>query len=139
EPAKPPSPAERQLQSLATYLREVRGLSPSTVLGHCRRVRAFLQFLRLDERPSALGRISPVQIDAFLCQTAQANNRFSMQQVVASLRTFLRRLHAEGLLRDPLHQQIDTPRTYRLEQLPRAWPWDQVQALLRSVDHSNPG
>ena len=139
EPAKPPSPAERQLQSLATYLREVRGLSPSTVLGHCRRVRAFLQFLRLDERPSALGRISPAQIDAFLCQSAQTNNRFSMQQVVGSLRTFLRRLHAEGLLRDPLHQQIDTPRTYRLEQLPRAWPWDQVQALLRSVDRSNPG
>src|SRR5262245_47252466 len=62
-----------------------------------------------------------------------------MQQVVASLRTFLRRLHAEGQLRDPLHQQIDTVRTYRLEQLPRAWPWEQVLALLRSVDCSAPG
>lgn len=139
EPAKPPLHAERQLQSLATYLREVRGLSPSTVLGHCRRLRPFLQFLRLDERPSALSRINPVQIDAYLCQAAQTNNRFSMQQVVASLRTFLRRLHAEGQLRDPLHQQIDTARTYRLERLPRAWPWEQVLALLRSVDCSTPG
>jgi integrase/recombinase XerD len=139
EPAKPPSLAERQLQSLATYLREVRGLSPSTVLGHCRRVRPFLQFLRLDERPSALGRVSLVQIDAFLCQAAQTNNRFSMQQVVASLRTFLRRLHAEGHLRDPLYQQIDTARTYRLERLPHAWTWEQVLALLRSVDCSTPG
>jgi Phage integrase, N-terminal SAM-like domain len=90
EPAKPPSRAERELQSLATYLREVRGLSPSTVRGHCRRVRPFLHFLRLDERPAALGRISLVQIDAYLGRAAQTNNRFSMQQVVASLRTFLR-------------------------------------------------
>ena len=139
EAEKPPSHTERQLESLATYLREVRGLSPQTVLGHCRRVRPFLQFLRLDERPSALGCVGSVQIDAYLCRAAKTNNRFSMQQIVASLRTFLRRLHAEGLLRDPLHQQIDTPRTYRLEQLPRAWPWDQVTALLRSVDCSNSG
>ena len=139
EPTEPPSCTERQIESLTTYLREVRGLSPMTVLGHCRRVRAFLQFLRLDEQPSALGGISLAQIDAFLCQAALTNNRFSMQQIVASLRTFLRRLHAEGQLRDPLHQQIDTARTYRLERLPRAWPWEQVLALLRSVDRSTPG
>jgi integrase/recombinase XerD len=137
EPAKPLSRAERELQSFAAYLREVRGLSSSTVLGHCRRIRPFLQFLKFDERPAALGRVGPTQIDAFLCQAAKTNNRFSMQHVVASLRTFLRRLHAEGVLRHPLHRQIDTPRTYRLEQLPRAWPWDQVMALLRSVDRSN--
>jgi len=44
-PAEPPSRTERQIQSLTTYLREVRGLSPVTVLGHCRRVRPFLHFL----------------------------------------------------------------------------------------------
>src|SRR5579871_834708 len=112
EAEKPPTHIERQLLSLANYLREVRGLSPQTILGHCGRVRLFLQFLRLDERPSALSRVSPVQIDAYLCRAAKTNNRFSMQQIVGSLRTFLRRLHAEGLVRDPLHEQIDTPRTY---------------------------
>jgi integrase/recombinase XerD len=34
---------------------------------------------------------------------------------------------------------IDTPRTYRLEQLPRALPWKQVVALLRSIDQTTPG
>jgi integrase/recombinase XerD len=138
EPAEPPSYTERQIQSLTTYLREVRGMSPVTVVGHCRRIRLFLRFLKLDERPLALGRIGLAQIDAFLCQAAKTNNRFSMQQIVGSLRTFLRRMHAEGALRQPLHQQIDTPRTYRLEQLPRAWPWDRIVALLRSIDRSNP-
>ena len=139
EAEKPSTRTERQLLSLAIYLRQVRGLSPQTILGHCRRVRPFLQFLRLNERPFALRHVGPGQIDAYLCRAAKTNNRFSMQQVVASLRSFLRRLHAEGVLRDPLHQQIDTPRTYRLEQLPRSWPWDQVTALLRSVDCSSPG
>lgn len=139
EPTEPSSCTERQIESFANYLREVRGLSPVTVVGHCGRIRLFLRFLRLDKRPSALGRLEPTQLDAFLCQAAKTNNRFSMQQIVGSLRTFLRRLHAEGVLHEPLHQQIDTPRTYRLEQLPRAWPWDQILALLRSVDCSNPG
>jgi site-specific recombinase XerD len=139
DPERAPSHTERQLQSFGTYLREVRGLAASTVLGHCRRIRAFLLFLKIDERSSALRSVSPDQIDAFLCQAAKTNNRFSMQQIVASLRTFLRQLHAQGLLRDPLYQRIDTPRTYRLEQLPRAWPWEQVLALLRSIDGSTPG
>jgi integrase/recombinase XerD len=30
------------------------------------------------------------------------------------------------------------PRTYRLKQLPRAWPWEQVLALLRFIDCSTP-
>jgi len=41
-------------------------------------------------------------------------------------------------LAEPLHQRIDTPRVYRLEQLPRALPWEQVVALLRSINRSTP-
>jgi integrase len=37
-----------------------------------------------------------------------------------------------------LHLQIDTPRVYRSERLPRALAWTQVQALLRSIDRSEP-
>lgn len=138
ERVTPPSPTERELQSFSTYLREVRGFTCTTALGHCRRVRAFLHFLKLEERPSALRSVNTDQIDTFLGHAAQTNNRFSMQQIVGSLRTFLRHLHAQGRLRQPLHQQIDTPRTYRLEQLPRAWSWEQVRALLRSIDDSTP-
>lgn len=139
ERERPPAHADRQLQSFGAYLREVRGVSSTTVLGHSRRIRAFLQFLKIEEQPSAVRRVSPEQSDAYLCQAAKTNNRFSIQQLVGSLRALLRWQHAQGLLRHPLHQQIDTPRTYRLEQLPRAWPWEQVLALLRSIDGSTPG
>ena len=40
----------------------------------------------------------------------------------------------DGRVPHGLASQIDTPRLYRLEQLPRALPWDTVCALLRSID-----
>jgi site-specific recombinase XerD len=136
EDVKPPSHAERQIRSFRNYLHDMRGFAPSTVLGNIRRISIFFQFLKFDEQPSALRKLNRDQIDAFLCQAAKTNNRFSLQHIVATLRTFLRWLHAEGALPKPLHHQIDTPRTYRLEQLPRALPWEQISQLLRSIDCS---
>ena len=52
--------------------------------------------------------------------------------------TFLQREHALGILPRTLHLQIDTPRVYRLERLPRAIPWNQVEALLCSIERSEP-
>jgi integrase/recombinase XerD len=139
EQPKPPSHTNCQLQSFRTYLREVRGLAPMTVLGHCRRISAFLEFLKIEEHPAAIGMLGLEQIEEFLCQTAKTNNRFSMQQVVGSLRIFLRQQHAQGILPKALHQQIDTPRVYRLERLPRALPWEQIIELLHSIDCSTSG
>lgn len=63
----------------------------------------------------------------------------SLQHIVASLRAFLRHQFTQGCLRQALHERIDMPRTYRLERLPRALPWNQVVALLRSIDQATPG
>jgi integrase/recombinase XerD len=136
---EPPSKSEQQLHLFNAYLRDVRGLAPNTLLGHTSRLRLFLQFLSFDEQPSAIRKLDLDQIDAFLRLSARTNNRFSLQHIVASLRAFLRHKHMQGELREPLHQRIDRPRTYRLEQLPRALPWDQIDALLRSIDQMAPG
>jgi integrase len=66
-------------------------------------------------------------------QCARTNNPLSLRHIVATLRAFLQWRHARGLLAEPLYQQIDTPRVYRGERLPRAIPWEQVQALLASI------
>jgi site-specific recombinase XerD len=133
------SRSERQIKLFGSYLREMRGLATLTVIGNQRRIRLFLKFLKFDARPSAIRELKLDQIEAFLRQSAKTNNRFSLQHIVASLRSFLRQQHARGILREPLHQRIDTPRTYRLERLPRALPWEKVTALLRSIDCSAPG
>ena len=136
-PARP-SPSEAELLRFTVQLREVRGLAERTILAHQRRLRPFLKFLRFDRHPAALRTLRVEQVEAFLQVAARTNNRFSLQHVVATLRAFLKHQHAHGVIRQPLHERIDTPRVYRLERLPRAWAWPQVQALLRSIDRSGP-
>ena len=134
----PPSPTELQLDHFAKYLCDVRGLVPGTIAAHMSRLRCFLQFLNFDQNPGCLRQLQIDQIEAFLQSCARTNNRFSMQHVVATIRAFLQRQHALGVLPQTLHLQIDTPRVYRLERLPRAISWNQVEALLCSIDRSEP-
>jgi integrase/recombinase XerD len=133
---RPPSLIDLELDRFAEYLCDVRGLAIGTIAGHMSRLRCFLQFLKFDQNPGCLRRLEIGQVEVFLRRCARTNNRFSMQHVVATIRAFLRRQHALGTLRQTLHLQIDTPRVYRLERLPRAIPWSQVEALLSSIDRS---
>jgi integrase/recombinase XerD len=133
-----PSTVEIELDRFAEYLRDSRGLAAATVLGHTRQLRAFLHFLRIDQEPGCLRQLGLGRIEAFLGLSARTNNRFSLQHIVATVRAYLRWQYAEGKLSRSLHLQIDTPRVYRSERLPRALAWTQVQALLGSIDRSEP-
>jgi len=64
-------------------------------------------------------------------------NRYSLQHVVAYLRGFFRYCYSQKILSVPFHERIDSPRTYRLEKLPRSLPWDIVENLLASIDRSD--
>ena len=132
------SPVEVEVAAFEAYLRQARGLTETTIHGHAGLLRAFLKFLRIDQDPGRLQRLQLSQVEDFLRQSARTNNRFSLQHIVATVRAFLRRQHAQGLLPRPLHLQIDTPRVYRGERLPRALPWAKVQALLQSIERSEP-
>ena len=50
------------------------------------------------------------------------------------LRVFLRYLHQQGLIDTDLSPAIESPRRYRLAELPRAIAWDEVRRLLEAVD-----
>lgn len=132
-----PSAVEVEIDDFAAYLCETRGLAQKTISGHRQQLRGFLQFLRFDRSPLQLQQLELRHIEAFLRQSARTNNRFSLQHIVATVRAFLRRRHAQGELARPLHLQIDTPRVYRGERLPKALPQDQVKALLQSIDQSD--
>ena len=57
--------------------------------------------------------------------------------MIAAVRGLLRFLSTDGRVPTGLDRQIDTPRLYRLEQLPRALPWDTVTTLLKSIDQKS--
>ncbi len=82
--------------------------------------------------------MSGKDIEAFLRCAAEKLSRGSLQHAVAQLRGFLRFLASKGQVCPGLDRQIDTPRLYRHEQLPRALSWNTVGAFLDSIDRTTP-
>jgi site-specific recombinase XerD len=131
-----PTPTELMAASYATHLKDARAFKPSSIQNHRFTAASFLQHLNFDADSSRLADVSAHDLETFIRVAARANGRGSLQHVIAHLRSFLRFLAMQGLVTSGLDSQIDTPRVYRLEQLPRALPWETVLTLLRSIDQS---
>ncbi len=138
ESSTPATSSEIELRRYAAHLQRVHGFAEHTIACHTSCLKAFLKFIAYERCPSAISSLTIEQIESFVRVQARICNRFSLQHVVGYMRGFLRFQYTEGKLSRPLHSAIDTPRIYRLERLPRALSWPQVQALLRSVDRRQP-
>jgi site-specific recombinase XerD len=123
-------------EEYTNHLREVRGFANSTVSGHRRTAQCFLQ--HLEETGVALRVIRTSSIESYIAKAGKRLGRASLQHEIAALRGFLRFLSTDGRAPAGLDRHIDTPRLYRLEQLPRALPWETVRTLLPSVDRTSP-
>jgi integrase/recombinase XerD len=119
-------------EEYANHLRVVRGFAASTVCHHRYASQCFLNHLKT--KKIALGSVQPKDVETYVKQTGKRLSRASLQHDIAALRGFLRFLATDGRTPIGLDRRIDTPRLYRLEQLPRALPWDTVTSLLRSID-----
>jgi len=125
-------PASILSEEYANHLHEVRGFAASTISNHRRTAECFLR--HLEEEGTALRCIQTINIESYIARTGKRLSRASLQHAIGGLRGFLRFLAINGRVPAGLDRQIDTPRLYRLEQLPRALPWETVRALLRSMD-----
>ncbi|MBI1873316.1 MAG: tyrosine-type recombinase/integrase [Acidobacteria bacterium] len=129
---------EQRVTTYTTYLERVRGFARSTCTYHGQTVTAFLTHLGYEKAPTRLAAVTSRDLEAFLCAVGPRQTRASLQHVVSHLRAFLRFLASAGEIPPGLDVQIDTPRVYRGEQLPRALPWDTVQAFLKAIDRTTP-
>lgn len=120
------------------YLQSVRGFSPPTIHQHRRTTAEFLHYLRFEKNPLVLSRIDSRLLEGFVKKVSPRLNRGTLQHVVAELRGYLRFLSTTGQVPSGLDSQIDTPRCYRFEQLPRSLPWSTVEAFLRSIRRTTP-
>ena len=136
-PPDPPGPKAVLLADYVDYLEQVRGLATSTVSHHVSTVSELIAHLGLDDTP-CFADLSALDIEGFVCVVGQRVSRATLQHVVAQLRSFLRYLTTRGEAPVGLDTQIDTPRVYRGEKLPRSLPWETVQALLEAVDRTTP-
>lgn len=126
------SPATVLSDEYASYLHEVRGCASSTISSHRFTSRCFLDHLQASL--VSLDAVRPGDIEAYITQAGKRMCRGSLQHEVAAVRGLLRFLSTDGRAPTGLDRQIDTPRLYRLEQLPRALPWETVTTLLKSID-----
>ena len=132
----PAAPAERLADAFRDHLSQVRGLAASTVQRQRDTALAFLRFLAFDTDPSALRTLAAPQLEAFVKSVAERRSRASLRLTVSSLRSFLRFLAGRGEVAAYLDTAIDLPRVYRGERLPKALPWETVQAFLAGIDRS---
>jgi site-specific recombinase XerD len=137
-PFQPKTPTDIELNSFSEYLCKLRGFEASTISSHVRYLKEFLNHIGYESRSNVWATLTLKDIENFLYCCSQRLNRYSLQQVVGIIRGFLRFQYEQGSLPRPFHNMIDTPRVYRLEQLPRSLPWETVRALLLSIDRSDP-
>jgi integrase/recombinase XerD len=129
------SSASILVEEYANYLHEVRGLASDTIAHRRHTAQWFLQ--HLDEEGITLKKIHRSHLDSYITRAGKRLCRTSLQHDISALRVFLRFLAMDGKAPAGLDSQIDTPRLYRLEQLPRTLPWETVSALLRSIDRTS--
>jgi len=132
----PPTPTQGLIKAYQTHLERERGLAASTVYHHTATAGEFLTFVEYDRDSDRLDRLGLRDLEAFVQRLARRRSRTSLQHVAAHLRSFLRFLARRGHACATLAGQIDTPRVYRDERLPRALPWPTVLAFLNAIDRS---
>lgn len=138
-PPPRPNPLSRSGALLADYkhfLEDVRGLSRSTVTGHLRTISSFLEHVGYESAPSQRVDLKACDVERFIIRIGKRHCRATLQHEAAHLRGFLRFGATSDMLPPGLDAHIDTPRMYRLEQIPRALPWESVCALLASIDRN---
>jgi site-specific recombinase XerD len=137
-PKPAPTLLEQRVTAYTTYLEQVCGFTHSTCKYHRWTVTEFLAHLGYEKCPTRLAALTGRNLESFLSAVGPRQTRGSLQHIVSHLRGFLRFLVSRGEIPPGLEKQIDTPRVYRGEQLPRALPWDTVRALLKAIDRTTP-
>lgn len=119
------------LDDYEQFLREVRGFAETTIAQHRATVSEFLiQSLQSDQ---PIANLTGKHVERYIAKKSTQLSRQTLQHTVARLRAFLRYSFGLQMIPERL-DRIDTPRTYRDEQPPRALPWPLVIKLLRSID-----
>lgn len=126
--------SEALVAAYISFMKRVRGSARSTTRGHAATARELLDVLDYDDNEYAIADLDSEKLESFVRRLGDRVGRGSLQHAVGHLRAFLRYLASEGLAPYGLDKQIDTPRLYRDEHLPKALPWDTVRALLGSID-----
>jgi len=128
-----PMPLTRWAPGFFNYLREERGLREATIVLYRCELACFEGFVGRKgiDLPD---RLSPSVFDEFFAERRLRVRASSMHGLCAALRSVLRYMFREGIMRRDLSSAVDGPRTYRLSEIPRCVSWDEVLRTLKRID-----
>ncbi len=115
------------------FLRRDRGLREATLVQYrhyLQRLEDYLQ--RLNQ--SLLSDLPTIVISALITESGEILDKRSVQSLCSILKVFFRYLYRMGLMTRDLGKAIESPRRYRLSNLPRSIAWNEVEQMLQKVD-----
>jgi len=127
------TPFLEQAPAFLDYLREEKGLRGNTINlyeHNLRRLEKYLKKIRLHR----FSDITPAILSGFMISSAQELCKTSMKALCSNIRCFLQYLEREGKVKPNLSKAIESPRTYRLSEIPRSITWENVKIMLEGVD-----
>lgn len=132
-------PFESILRDYDEHLFNVRGLAPASCAESRRYVHRFLTWLWSRHGNNFLDRLNGIDVLEFITEFAGAHPSGSWQNNLCSYtRVFLRYLRWRGIIHTNLDRAVPKLRKWRLSNVPRHLPWEDVRKLIESVDISNP-
>jgi integrase/recombinase XerD len=117
---------------LFVSLRQERGLSEATVVQYRHYLRKLEDYLL--NAGCQLPDLSPAIISAFITECGKAVDKRSVQSLCSILKTSFRYLYRAGIIPRDLSKAIESPRRYRLSNVPRSISWAEVERMLQTVD-----
>ena len=115
------------------FLRRDRGLRETTLVQYRHYLQRFQDYLRRLDRP-LLPDLPLTVISALIIESGQSLDKRSVQSLCSILKVFFRYLYRVGLMTRDLGKAIESPRRYRLSNLPRSIAWSEVEQMLMKVD-----
>ena len=134
-PELPETEIQRCVRDYVHYLREVRGLAPTTIQNYVSFVRTFLEH-RFGTGQVAFSNLRADDVFGFVQHMALGMNGERAKSMTTALRSFLRyaRYREEGV--PDLAAAVPAVANWSMTSVPRAIPADQVQQLLASIDRT---
>lgn len=121
------------LDGYGRWLVDIHGLSKETLRKNGDAARVFFQWLGERAGRDSLAQLGLTEIDRYLTWRMPPLRRATRHGVSQCLRSFLRYLHAEKLVRTDLSPLVSGPIMYKFEDIPRAFTEQQVKALLETT------
>jgi site-specific recombinase XerD len=126
-------PFQDEVPGFFDYLREERGLRPTTLHLYEYSLRAFENYLQ----QVGVGRVrdlTPSLISAFVTERGKRLCSRTIGGVSVSLRGLLHYARRQGLISTDLARSVPRRREYRQASIPRAISWGDVQRMLDGID-----